>query len=154
MTIIWTSDYELGIDVIDNQHKRIVEYINQLYDLEHQQGSADTLEDVLYNLVDYTYSHFEFEEALMQEAGYEDADAHAVTHRTFTQQIETLRKRFEDGDDVATELANMLQRWLLKHILSEDVGYLDAVKKDIQEKTADQHQSWAAKAVKKYFKGH
>ena len=67
MAIKWTNDLNTEIDVIDKQHRRIVDYIN---DLESAHGKQDRelVRQVLDDLVDYTMSHFAFEENL-QEIG-------------------------------------------------------------------------------------
>src|SRR5690606_11788702 len=55
--LAWQEDLETGIDVIDTQHRRIVEMINQL-DLARRSGVQATVVEVLDELVDYTLSHF------------------------------------------------------------------------------------------------
>lgn len=97
MRIVWSPDYELGILLIDQQHRRIVDYINDLDRLAGQPDAQLGVARVLYDLVDYTESHFSFEEALMERAGYEDLDNHHHLHRKFTFHIESLMRRHEEG---------------------------------------------------------
>ena len=151
MKIDWSPKYELGINVIDNQHKRIVDYINQIHDTENDSSSNETLDNVLQNLLDYTYSHFAFEEALMEEANYSDLTGHQLTHSTFTKQIEIIKKRFDHGETVAVELTNMLQKWLLNHIQVDDLNYTATVKENILKKNADQHHTWSQRAYRRFF---
>jgi len=65
MTIVWESKLDTGIEVIDNQHKRIVAYVNQL-ETARRSGDKVMVIDVIEQLVDYTQSHFSFEEAMME----------------------------------------------------------------------------------------
>ena len=69
MAITWTNDLNTGIDVIDHQHRRIVDFIN---DLEAAQVIKDQekIRQVINDCVDYTLSHFAFEESLQEESGY------------------------------------------------------------------------------------
>ncbi|TNE95217.1 MAG: bacteriohemerythrin [Gammaproteobacteria bacterium] len=150
MHIVWTPNYQIGIEVIDNQHRRIVEYINEVYAVREKQEPRGRLAEVLFDLVDYTMSHFAFEEALMDEAGYPDIALHRLTHDTFTRQIQTFKKRFEGGEDIAEDLANMLQRWLLEHIVTDDVSYSEVVKRQIVHPAHD-HHNWVKKAIDKFF---
>lgn len=150
MNIVWTPNYEIGIEVIDNQHRRIVEYINEVYAVREKQEPGDRLAEVLFDLVDYTMSHFAFEEALMEEASYPDIALHRLTHDAFTRQIQTFKKRFENGEDIAEDLANMLQRWLLEHIVTDDVSYSAVVKRQIVHPGHD-HHNWAKRAIDKFF---
>ncbi|NCB55450.1 MAG: bacteriohemerythrin, partial [Epsilonproteobacteria bacterium] len=66
---VWEPAFSVGIAVIDNQHKRIIDYINELNNALVYRDS-EKAKEVLSYLVDYTLSHFSFEESLMQEAGY------------------------------------------------------------------------------------
>lgn len=123
----WTPDLETGITEIDGQHKRIVEYINQLYDAREQHDRA-AVGAVIDEAIDYTLSHFAFEEALMVDAGYMYSGPHKKVHELFTRKVADYRMRFEAGEDVADELHAMLSRWLFNHIRSDDKSYADSVK--------------------------
>lgn len=150
MKIVWSSEYEIGIPVIDNQHKRIVEYINAVHDLQGRRDAEDQLRAVLHNLVDYTLSHFAFEESLMEEAGYIDLTDHRLAHQAFARQIEHLRKRFTQGNEVASELAGVLQSWLLKHILTDDRSYSDTVKARLLGGRGNHPTGRVLQAVRRY----
>lgn len=151
MKIVWTEEYELGIEVIDNQHRRIVEYINQLDALKHDAAGAEVVADVLQNLVDYTLSHFAFEEALMEEAGYREAAEHQLTHHTFVRKLEGIRRRFAGGVDVIDELTDLLQGWLLRHIMSDDTSYVPVVRQKILGEEEQHYRSWTRAALERFF---
>ena len=120
----WTSDLDTGIAEIDNQHRRIVDYINRLNELRHTHDRAG-LSDVM---VDYTMSHFAFEESLMENAGYLFSGPHKKVHDLFVRKVAEMQSRFEGGEDVTEELHGMLSRWLFNHIRNEDHGYVDSAK--------------------------
>ena len=63
MAISWRPDLNTGIDVIDELHMRIVDYINQL-EAAHEQQDRHRVGQVLDDCIDYTLSHFAFEERL------------------------------------------------------------------------------------------
>ena len=67
--LIWQDDLNTGIEVIDHQHRRIVEMINHLH-VAQTSLQRLVVSDVIDELIDYTLSHFAFEEELMEEAGY------------------------------------------------------------------------------------
>jgi hemerythrin len=153
MRITWSPQYEIGIGVIDNQHLRIVEYINEIYSTLEQGYDRESLQTLLHYLVDYTVSHFAFEEALMEQAVYRDIDIHKISHQTFIRQLETFQQRFDNGEDVALELANMLQNWLLKHIVDDDKSYCATVKEKILNQAPREHASWIKSATQRFFNG-
>lgn len=127
MTIKWSSELELGIPVIDSQHQRIVEYINHV---EHAQKHHDASEvlDVLDELVDYTLSHFAFEETLMEEAGYPFSTPHKKVHRLFARRVGSFQQRARAGEDITIELLHVLKAWLVNHIKCDDRDYANAVR--------------------------
>lgn len=134
MTIIWTPDLNTGIDIIDHQHRRIVDFIN---DLEAAQvlGDKKQIRQVIYDCVDYTLSHFAFEESMQEEAGYQYCKPHKKVHELFTRKVTEYQERMELGDDVAEELHAMLARWLVNHIKRDDADYVSVVKANMKTET-------------------
>jgi len=123
----WVPDLNTGIEEIDVQHRRIVDYINRLYELR-QSPDRQALGEVIGETVDYTLSHFAFEEAMIEEAGYMFSGPHKRVHELFTRRVGEMQARFEAGEDITNELHGMLSRWLFNHIRNEDHGYVDTVK--------------------------
>jgi hemerythrin len=148
--IQWTSDLEIGIGVIDGQHRRIVDYINAL---DASDGGTDraTVARVLDDLIDYTYSHFAFEEALMEEAGYEYLSIHQKTHQAFVTRVDGLKQRFNDGEDVAADVAELLRTWLISHIMNDDTSYAPVVREMMPRIEAKDQGSWLGRAVRRFF---
>jgi hemerythrin len=148
--IDWTEDLAIGIPVIDGQHRRIVDYINQLDAID---GEADRaiVGRVLSDLVDYTYSHFAFEEALMEEAGYDFLSIHRGAHQAFCSRIDQLRQRFGDGEQVAAELAAMLGQWLVYHIRHDDGSYAGLVREKMLGIERRDQGSWLKNTLQRYF---
>jgi hemerythrin len=148
--IEWTEDLNTGIQVIDNQHQRIVEYINTLDDVSRI-PDREVVGKVVGDLIDYTYSHFAFEEALMEEAGYEYLSIHQNTHNSFCERIDQFRKRFDDGEDIAESLAELLRTWLINHIMSDDESYAALVKEKMPRIESKHQGTWLGSAVKRFF---
>ena len=148
--IEWTQDLEIGIGVIDGQHRRIVDYINTLNDVS-QIPDREVVGQVIGDLIDYTYSHFAFEEALMEEAGYEYLTIHQNTHKVFCERIDQFRKRFDDGDEVAEPLAELLRTWLINHIVSDDESYADIVRAKMPRIENKNQGNWLSNTAKRFF---
>jgi hemerythrin len=148
----WSSDLETGIEVIDKQHQRIVDYLNELNDA-NDSGDREATNHVLGELVDYTLTHFAFEEELQEKAGYPFLKAHKRVHEIFTKRIAEFQKRAANGENVAPELLSMLKIWLVNHIKGDDADYADNVKKflgleGMEGKVAG---GWLGMAMKKFF---
>jgi len=149
--LIWQDDLNTGIEVIDHQHQRIVEMINHLHASHHGSERA-VVGEVIDELVDYTLSHFAFEEALMEDAGYTFCHAHKRVHEIFSKRVGEYRMRFQAGEDVTDELKNMLSRWLFNHIRSDDKAYSEAVKRHLNQFAREHQQGgWLSRSLKRFF---
>jgi hemerythrin len=150
--IQWTADLDTGIDVIDSQHKRIVAYINQLQDARLD-GGREAVGQVVEELVDYTLSHFAFEESLMEEAGYRYLNAHKRVHELFTRRVTDYQRRFADGEDIAEPLETTLTTWLLNHIRHDDADYSEVVRGNLAVSEGGKESGWLGRSLKRFFGG-
>lgn len=145
MPFIWNPDLDTGIDVIDQQHRRIVDYINAL-EIANAAGDRDEVGRTLDDLVDYTVSHFAFEESLQEEAGYTFCKPHKRVHELFVRRVNEYVERHRLGDDVGGELYTLLSTWLVNHIKRDDADYVAAVKANmigiIAEKRQRKDSGW------------
>ena len=66
--VSWTADLSVGIEAIDDQHRRIVDYINELHEAS-QNDDRNVVGRIIDDLMEYTVSHVSFEEAMMERAG-------------------------------------------------------------------------------------
>ncbi len=157
--LTWTPDLSVGIEVIDNQHKRIVEYINQLHEARlnrDRQGIARVIEE----LVDYTLSHFSFEESMMEEAHYRFLKPHQKVHELFVRRVSEYQQRFKLGEDVesvAGDMQSTLVTWLMNHIRREDMDYGPAVRASLGDDKLKQSEEtskgWLGDAFRRFFGG-
>jgi hemerythrin len=123
----WVPELNTGIPEIDKQHRRICDYINQLDEVRQTHDRAK-LGGVLEEMIDYTLSHFVFEEGLMEDSGYTFAAPHKRVHQLLTRRVSEFKARFDKGEDVADELHGLLSRWLFNHIRYEDHGFVESAK--------------------------
>lgn len=134
MSLQWSTDLEIGIPVIDSQHQRIVEYINKVEEA-HLHHSHEEVLAVLDELVDYTVSHFAFEETLLEEAGYPFIKAHKKVHELFTRRVMEYQKNAREGNDVTMDLMHTLKSWLVNHIKHDDKDYSHLVASNLAAAT-------------------
>ena len=120
----WKNDYSVGIDSIDHQHKKLLSLINQLQTAVDY-STGDVFErEALDELVDYTKTHFVYEEGLMSDNGYPDFEAHKMQHeKMFAKVTEVLAEYEEDHDSAMANAAEYLRDWLINHINGTDKEY-------------------------------
>jgi hemerythrin len=149
--LIWTGNLNTGIDVIDTQHRCIVVIINRLRAAKRR-GDTAALGPIIEELVDYTMSHFAFEETLMEDAGYPLAHGHKRLHDLMARHVREFRERFHNGDDVTDELNTLVSRWLFDHILNIDAAYVEPVRAQMRELVRDRRNGgWLARSLRRCF---
>lgn len=121
--IEWTSDFALGIDEIDEQHRALVGMINVLDTSTHGDPGPETMRSLLAQLSDYVRDHFGFEERLMAGGGCspELVARHFGEHAYFRSVLKDLTTDFESGRRCVTvPLIEYLVHWFLHHIVVVD----------------------------------
>ncbi len=152
MPINWSVDLDTGIEVIDHQHRQIVDFINQLEVVNTTHDKAK-LKEVVDACVDYTLSHFAFEESLQEEAGYKYCKPHKKVHELFTRKVAEYQQRVDLGEDVGGELHGMLARWLVNHIKRDDADYVAAVKANMVDIIKEKEEKQETKGwFSRFFK--
>ncbi|MFH0730004.1 MAG: bacteriohemerythrin [Pseudomonadota bacterium] len=120
----WKYDYSVGIAKIDDQHKVLVGFLNDLYDSMMAGKGKETLDAVLINLVEYTKTHFATEESLMKLYEYPDYEVHKQKHDKLTGYVLELKQKFDSGQiSNPIQITNFLKDWLGKHIMGTDKRY-------------------------------
>jgi hemerythrin len=120
----WSEKYSVGVPSIDGQHKRLIEIINSLYDAMRAGHGEFALGKTLDDLVDYTKTHFRFEENLLQTKNYPDLAAHKKVHEGLTAQVMDLVKQYKAGKaTLSIQTGTFLKNWLGNHILNTDMKY-------------------------------
>lgn len=121
----WSSELEVGIAQIDEQHRWLVDKTNELYDsLAGSDTDSAEVGEVLEALMDYTVNHFILEEELFQRLGYPESAAHKAQHDKFIAQVMDLLHRHEAGEVSGNDTLSLLADWLAHHILKVDKAYV------------------------------
>lgn len=124
--MVWDPSLDTGIEVIDEQHKGIVKFINELHDAATT-GDRDKVGEVLNGLINYTVSHFAFEEDMLEQHNYHLINAHKKVHEAFINRVNKYKEDHEKGKNIALALSGELQIWLSNHIKNEDADYVASV---------------------------
>ncbi len=128
--IQWTDKLSVGVESLDNDHKRLIDLINKLAETTQAGEDRAVVGDVLTELVDYTHYHFAREEKIQEAGGYPDLERHKDIHADLTEQVEEVKADFEasDATGVGRDVLLFLSDWLRKHIMGEDMKYVAYVK--------------------------
>ncbi|OIR10428.1 bacteriohemerythrin [mine drainage metagenome] len=129
----WTEQFNVGIEVIDQQHRKIVEYVNQLDGMHSGGLSSREIGNLIDALIDHTIYHFDFEEKIQEKVGYPYLKAHQRLHVQFAKRLTNFQTRFAEGEDISGELESFLTNWLLDHLKYDDTDYVELAKEYLRE---------------------
>ncbi len=128
--LTWKEEYSVGIEALDKDHRKLLNLINQFQTAALYRTGIEFEQEAFDALVEYTRTHFNREEALMEEHGYPDFEAHQDLHRKMITQVEeSMAQHANEGRQVPLErTVEFLQDWLLNHINGTDQKYSEFLK--------------------------
>ena len=121
--IQWDDSLSVNVELIDEQHKMLIQRIKDLSDAVNSSRGATEIGKTLGFMIDYTEFHFSTEEKHMKELDYPGFDVHRKQHDEFKSTLNEMVMEFEEDGATAqlSEWVNQyLINWLVDHIKSID----------------------------------
>jgi len=124
----WSDSYSMGIKVIDDQHKELINIVNDIF--SHATGREweehEYFKDIIKQAVDYIKNHFATEEKIMISTKYNGYEAHKKIHEEFILKVVQTAKDYETGKRLTlTNFGYFLKDWVLSHVAVMDKKYSD-----------------------------
>lgn len=117
MLFVWEDNYKTGIDEIDQDHMRLVNLINDLYEAMQDGSGGALLLPIFSALKHYTEDHFAREERYMGECEASDHDQHLNEHKRMMATLADLERRHRQGEAaISLQTLSFLRDWLKNHI--------------------------------------
>lgn len=123
MALLWTKNLEVGVDLIDSQHKQWFEKADQLFEAGKSGKSKEYIIQMFDFLDEYTKTHFRDEEKYMQSINYPEISQQKQMHADFIKKLSELRIQYETaGANITTIISanQFILDWLTKHISNAD----------------------------------
>ena len=119
----WQNAFSVGSQLIDNQHKGLVEMTNSLFRGCERHDEMLSFMSTIQKAVNYAKTHFATEEKFMQKTKYPEYALHKSQHESFVAEVLKQVKNFEEGNCSPLDFALFLKNWLLNHIAVSDKKY-------------------------------
>jgi hemerythrin len=133
MTLVWREQFSVGNDVIDTDHKYLIEIINSAgTSLEAKDRSALAL--ALDRLSRYSQEHFAREEQFAGAVGYAGTARLGESHASLLKNLDEIRAEIDGMGEqwsaaVAAHFGELLRNWLVNHVIKEDLLMKSAMQK-------------------------
>jgi len=126
----WNDKMLLGIPSIDEQHKQLVDMLNELYAGFKAGTAKNVIGPVLDRLIKYTATHFKHEEEIFDETGYPESKHHKMEHENLVKRVLEVQAKFNANHEsiLSQDLMAFLRNWLVDHIMGTDRRYVQHMK--------------------------
>ena len=122
--VVWNRLYEYNIPVIDQQHKKIVDIMNNVVEkLEIGKISDDIKRECQIALI-IVSEHFSDEERLLEDIGYPELDKQKELHKEIMAKLQNARREIDLENDIISQgIVEEFRDMFKTHILKEDRRY-------------------------------
>lgn len=123
--LVWQDRYNIGVDIIDKEHKKLFSILNKLFTYKKEAGKSQWVcqEGIKY-FKDHAMNHFIEEEAYMASIEYSGFETHRSLHDNFRKvtlpALERELEREEYSEDAINHFLGVCAGWLIGHTLIED----------------------------------
>jgi hemerythrin-like metal-binding protein len=107
-----------GHPEVDAQHARILDELDRI-----RCAGLSGITVLIAFLHQHVRSHFAYEELLMDEAGYPDAERHKAQHREYTNTVARLQEQLDRDQGTAESLDAIIatvEGWVVDHVMRAD----------------------------------
>jgi hemerythrin len=123
--LLWSEGLSVGVRQFDQDHRVVVDLINELFDAVQAGRGRETLGETLNRLFDYTKTHIIKEERVLEQHGYPELASHRQDHKAISSWIGAIRQRYDAGatNEMCMEVLTFMRTWLFEHIQGTDKKY-------------------------------
>lgn len=122
----WDDSMSVGVEAFDAQHKELIATIDEFAQAFFDGQGSQVLSRIFGHLIAFMKTHFQEEENLMVQYGYEDYGTHREEHKELVRKLNELQVRHQERDrNVPSETFHFLKVWFMHHVLETDMKYRD-----------------------------
>lgn len=122
MSLITWTDKILSVNApkFDQQHKMLIEMINQLYTATIQSKEKSVIMSLLLKLEEQCVNHFKDEEELMVQFNYIDIDNHINEHQIFLNKLKDISEEVARNGKLRIDTSVFIKNWFFDMVFEED----------------------------------
>jgi hemerythrin len=122
MGLQWRDQLSVGNDLIDDDHKYLIDIINKT-EASMKANNRVELMAVLDELEHYGQTHFEREEMVAKAVGYPKAEQLHDSHIKLVASLGKVKTELGDSwtEEAQVQFTAFLRDWLIQHVIKEDI---------------------------------
>ncbi|MDF2511975.1 MAG: hemerythrin-like metal-binding protein [Herbinix sp.] len=125
--MLWKDKYELGVSIVDEQHKELFQRVDEFMRTLRSSASWDEkvlhVNETLEFMKGYVVEHFRDEEEYQQKIGYPGYEAHKKIHTDMVNYVLQVSAEYESSgfnEQLMQQFGGKLLAWLINHVAAED----------------------------------
>ncbi|MCM1087787.1 MAG: response regulator [Muribaculaceae bacterium] len=123
--LVWQERFNIGVDIIDKEHKKLFGIINRLFEAEKKEEKSKwKIQEGIKYFKEHAIRHFSEEETYMASIGYMGFETHRRIHDDFRKKtLPALEKELEQtaySEEAVSHFLGVCAGWLIGHTLTED----------------------------------
>ncbi|MBF0481139.1 MAG: hemerythrin family protein [Desulfovibrionaceae bacterium] len=119
--IMWGDWFAVGIPKIDEQHKLLLNMINDLSTVVSNEQKQVVVPSIISRLIDYSKEHFAYEESLMDTVPEDHRQLQTEEHNAFIAKVDDYVGACSSGYVPYGDMVEFLSGWLVNHIAEVDM---------------------------------
>jgi len=130
MSLQWREQLSIGNDLIDSDHKYLIEIINEAEDSLRRNNRSELMA-ALDNLSQYAKVHFAREEKVASAVGFEHVSHLHESHEALLMTLNEVKQEIGEKWTAASaeHITALLRFWLIDHVIKEDMQIKPKTKK-------------------------
>lgn len=127
--IKWNDSLVLNIPEIDEQHKQLIDIINELFSAMQQGKANEIIDKIIDRLVAYTQVHFKTEEKYFDKFSFKNSAKHRLEHLDFIKKVNEFKLGLKSNKIITSiDVMKFISHWINNHIQMSDKEYVECFK--------------------------
>ena len=119
----WEEKYQINIEVVDQEHKKLFECCNNILAFDPQSDDFNNFKSLVKELYDYVRYHFQHEEEIMQKYEYSLIGEHKQWHNLIIYEMNKYLAQSRNSSTLLTHFKGLADKWIKQHIQEEDMKF-------------------------------
>ena len=121
-SIQWVDSLSIGVESIDDEHKKLIKIANAIVEIAKQPESKDRVIKAFSMIREYTVAHFDNEEKYMASIKYAELGAHRQEHADLKRKVKEYQTMLYHAEVISNdEVLSFMKSWLVEHVLGSDM---------------------------------
>ena len=126
MQLYWVSEFEIGNEYVDLQHRYFLDLINRIGKNLRETNDDEYKRKLIIELHKYAEFHFASEENIAVSIGLSGVKDHHQLHMQLLEDLNQYAKNLDSGLKTIDEFLEFITDWFLVHTQHEDRNFFEA----------------------------